>query len=87
MVAKSRWLPVLLVLGCGPEEAGGMGWGHAKKALFEALNARLKGPREEYRKLMADTAYLDQVLAEGASKARAEASSHLQAIRSAIGIR
>lgn len=26
MLGKCRWLPVLLVLGCGPEEGGGIGW-------------------------------------------------------------
>lgn len=67
--------------------AGGMGWGHAKKAFFETLNAALKGPRAEYQRLMADAGHLEAVLAEGAQRARSEASRFLTQIRATIGIR
>src|SRR6202012_4529869 len=46
-------------------QAGGMGWGTAKKLFFESLNERLRGPREEYNRFLADPAYLDSVLADG----------------------
>jgi tryptophanyl-tRNA synthetase len=67
--------------------AGGMGWGHAKKAFFETLNEALKGPRAEYQKLMADVGHLEAVLAEGAQRARGEASRFLAQLRATIGIR
>ena len=78
----------------GPEEerlretyrAGGMGWGAAKKALFEALNARLAGPRREYQRLMADPGHLDATLRQGRDRARSEAAPFLQRIRKTIGI-
>jgi tryptophanyl-tRNA synthetase len=68
-------------------QAGGMGWGQAKKDYFETLNAHLKGPREEYRRWMADPAALQAVLAQGRDKARAKASVFLDKVRSTIGIR
>jgi tryptophanyl-tRNA synthetase len=68
-------------------QAGGMGWGQAKKAYYEALNAQLKGPRQEYQRWMADPGALQAVLARGRDRARARASAFLDRIRSAIGIR
>jgi tryptophanyl-tRNA synthetase len=68
-------------------QAGGLGWGQAKKDYFEALNARLQGPRKEYQRLMADPAALHAILAQGRDKARARASVFLDKVRSAIGIR
>jgi tryptophanyl-tRNA synthetase len=67
--------------------AGGMGWGQAKKDYFEALNARLQGPRSEYQRLMADPAGLQGVLAKGRDKARAKAGEFLERVRHTIGIR
>jgi tryptophanyl-tRNA synthetase len=67
-------------------QAGGMGWGQAKKDYFESLNAQLKGPRQEYQRWMADPAALQAVLAKGRNKARAAASPFLDRIRSAIGL-
>jgi tryptophanyl-tRNA synthetase len=66
---------------------GGMGWGQAKKAYFEALNARLAAPRAEYRRWMADSGALQAVLARGREKARAQASVFLDKVRGTIGIR
>jgi tryptophanyl-tRNA synthetase len=67
--------------------AGGLGWGQAKKDYFEALNARLQGPRAEYQRLMADPGALHAILAQGRDKARAKSSVFLDKVRSAIGIR
>ena len=67
--------------------AGGMGWGQAKKDYFEALDAKLQGPRKEYQRLMADPGALQAVLAQGRDKARARASVFLDKVRSTIGIR
>jgi tryptophanyl-tRNA synthetase len=68
-------------------QAGGMGWGQAKKDYFETLNAQLQGPRKEYQRLMADPASLQAILAQGRDKARAQASVFLDKVRGTIGIR
>ena len=51
--------------------AAGIGWGEAKQALFERINAELSEPRERFRELTAHPAR-DQktILQAGAAKAR-----------------
>ena len=71
----------------GKLRAGGYGWGHAKQALFEALDAHLAPMRERYLALRADEAALDAVLADGAERARVIAERTMQRVRSAVGIR
>jgi tryptophanyl-tRNA synthetase len=65
---------------------GGYGYGHAKLALLEKIEARFAPARNEFNKLMQDHSYLDQVLADGAVRARAKASSVLKRARLACGI-
>jgi len=67
-------------------QAGGMGWGQAKKLFFEALNEILAGPRHKFEQLMDDPAHLESVLAKGRDKARGEAGRRLTTIRQTIGI-
>jgi len=67
--------------------AGGMGWGHAKQALFELLNEHLTPFREKYDELMADKSYIDEVLAKGSEKARALAEAKLVFLRKEMGVR
>ncbi|NRB78852.1 MAG: tryptophan--tRNA ligase [Saccharospirillaceae bacterium] len=64
----------------------GIGWGFAKKELFELINEELKGPREEYNRLMLDTAHLESVLQKGAVKARAHSEPFMQEIRKKLGL-
>lgn len=64
----------------------GIGWGDAKKTLFERLEVELAPARERYDALMADTAKIDALLAAGAAKARVTARKTLDRLRSAIGI-
>ena len=66
--------------------AGGLGWGHAKQELFEILEETFADKRDKYDELMADTSYLDKVLAEGAEKARVIASATIGRLRKASGI-
>ena len=66
--------------------AGGMGWGQAKQALFEAVNEQLKGPREKYFELLENRDYVDSILKEGAEKARDIASQTISRLRKSIGI-
>lgn len=65
----------------------GIGWGDAKKELFEFLDSYLAEPREEYNRLMTDMAYVEQQLHKGAEKARSYATPFLDQIRIATGIR
>jgi tryptophanyl-tRNA synthetase len=64
----------------------GIGWGEAKGALFEALDAALGPARERYTALMADTAQIDRILADGAARARVIARATLSRVRAAIGV-
>ena len=65
--------------------AGGMGWGEAKGELFRVLNETISPMRERYNELMADTSYIDKVLADGAGKARELASEKIRKLRAAMG--
>jgi tryptophanyl-tRNA synthetase len=67
--------------------AGGFGWGHAKQALYEVLEARIAPMREKYLALRADEAQLDKILANGAERARERAQRVMQRVRRATGIR
>ncbi|MCK5520885.1 MAG: tryptophan--tRNA ligase [Candidatus Marinimicrobia bacterium] len=66
--------------------AGGMGWGHAKQELFEVMEAHFSPMREEYNKLIADRAFIDETLKKGAEKARIIAANTLNRLRKATGI-
>ena len=66
--------------------AGGYGWGHAKEALYEALEAELGPKRAIYHELRADEAALDRILAEGEERARKIARATIDRVRAAIGI-
>ena len=58
-------------------ERGGMGYGDAKRILFEKINSVLSAPRAEYERLMSNTSELDNVLASGAARARAVAEKNI----------
>lgn len=64
----------------------GIGWGEAKAALFELLDAALGPARQRYTELMADTAQIDRLLADGAARARTIARATLGRVRAAIGV-
>jgi len=68
------------------EFENGIGWGEAKKRLFELLNTELKEPRARYDELMQNSAHIETVLKEGADKARAVSVPLLQKLRKAVGI-
>jgi tryptophanyl-tRNA synthetase len=67
--------------------AAGIGWGTVKQELFVTMDAFLAEPRQRYRALLADRARLDEILAEGALRARARATPVLERVRQAIGVR
>jgi tryptophanyl-tRNA synthetase len=67
--------------------AEGIGWGEAKQELFEYLNDHLAAARGEYQRLIAAPEHIEQVLQQGADRARAVAKPFMQKIRAAVGIR
>jgi len=66
--------------------AGGFGYGHAKQALFEAMDAHLGPARERYQQLRADEPALESVLVAGAERAREVALPVLARVRERIGL-
>ena len=66
--------------------AGGMGYGEAKKALATLFEERFAPLREKREALEKDSGYVDDVLREGARRARAEAIATLQNARVAMGL-
>lgn len=67
-------------------EAGGTGWGELKALLAEVLEDQLGSLRSRYDELMESSSELDNLLAGGAAKARARATSILGEVREAVGI-
>ncbi len=66
--------------------AGGYGYGHAKQALFEAMDASLGPHRERYNALRADESMLEDILQEGGRRARAVAIPIMDTVRERTGI-
>lgn len=66
-------------------EAGNYGYGHAKQALFELIVETYSEERKRYWELMEDKPQLDQLLKEGAAKARKVAQPVLQKVRKKLG--
>ena len=67
--------------------AGGLGWGHAKQALFEIINETISTFRDEYNRLMADKGYIDEILEKGSAKARELAEQKLILLRKEVGVK
>ncbi|MHC4845652.1 MAG: tryptophan--tRNA ligase [Planctomycetota bacterium] len=66
--------------------AGGYGYGEAKKTLLAAIEERFADVRETRRALAADPDRVEDVLVDGARRARAEASEQLARVREAVGM-
>jgi len=65
----------------------GIGWGEAKRVLYERIEADVAPMRERYEALMADPAAIEAVLQQGAQKARAIATPKVAALREVLGLR
>ncbi len=65
----------------------GIGWGEAKKQLFELVNAELAEPRERYMELMASPARVEEILQAGAERLRPQSKALLERVRDAVGLR
>ncbi len=69
------------------ELIGGMGWGEAKKALVERINAEIGPMREKYEYYVSHPAELEDILQTGAAKARKIATPFIEELRHAVGLR
>lgn len=68
------------------EFENGIAWGEAKKQLFELLNSELSGARDEYHRLLQAPDYIENILQQGAARARAHATPFFARLREAVGI-
>jgi tryptophanyl-tRNA synthetase len=68
-------------------EQGGVGYGDFKKRLADAYWDFFAPMRARRAEIIADSGYVDRVLADGASRAREEASKTLDRVRKAVGLR
>lgn len=66
--------------------AGGFGYGTAKKELLAKINAHFAPMREKRAELEKNPDFVNDVLRQGAEKARAETRKTLQAARRAVGL-
>jgi len=67
-------------------QRGGIGYGDFKKRLLQATWDYFAPMRARRDALIADSAYVDRVLAEGAAKARTIARATLTRVRDAVGL-
>jgi tryptophanyl-tRNA synthetase len=67
--------------------AAGISWGEMKQVLYERIDAELAPARAEYERLVATPAEVEQLLRQGAEKARAVSRAFLAEIRERAGIR
>ena len=64
----------------------GIGWGEVKGLIFEAVDKEISPLREVYDDLMGDTKKTNQILKEGAEKARQLATPFMKEIKKIIGV-
>ncbi len=70
----------------GKYQAGGLGYGQAKQALFELILEHFGPARARREKLMHDPGYIDQVLTSGAQAAQAKVCEVVARARQACGL-
>ena len=66
--------------------AGNYGYGHAKKALLEAYHRLFDPFRARREELAKDPAALEDILQDGAKRARAAAAPTMEKVRKAVGL-
>lgn len=66
-------------------EFEGQMYGHLKGAVADAVSAMLSELQERYHRYRSDEAFLEQVMRDGAAKARAQAQGTLKKVYEAIG--
>jgi tryptophanyl-tRNA synthetase len=93
--AATPLLPLLRLFASGEVMAelersyleGGLGYGHYKVKLLELFHAHFDDARRRRAELAADRGFVDQVLREGAERARAHAAPVIARVREAVGMR
>ncbi len=66
--------------------AGGMGYGAAKQMLFDKIDAYFAPARERRKALAANPAVVEEVLTQGAKRARSVAQVTMRMVRQAVGM-
>jgi tryptophanyl-tRNA synthetase len=66
--------------------AGGMGYGEAKKQLYEKIDSYFRPARARRKELAQDPQYVENVLERGAQRARREAEKTMERVREAVGL-
>ncbi len=69
------------------ELEAGLGWGDAKQRLCDRVEQELEPMRAKYQDLMANPSRIEEILQEGARKARAIATPFIKELRQAVGLR
>jgi tryptophanyl-tRNA synthetase len=67
-------------------QQGGMAYSQIKTELYDLLEAEFSDAREKYERYIADWGYLEQVLLEGAEKARKISIPKIAQVRKAVGV-
>jgi len=67
--------------------AGGVGYGHFKQQLFEAIWEHFAPMRARREQILSDPGYVEDVLRSGAERAREIASGTMARVRRAVGLR
>lgn len=65
----------------------GLGWGEAKKQLHALLEQHIEPMRAHYNQLLANPGDLEDILVQGAQKARLVAAPLMEQLREAVGLR
>ena len=68
-------------------QAGGMGYGEAKKSLLAKINTYFETARIKRKELAANPGVVEEILRDGARKARAEARATIDLVRDAVGMK
>ena len=74
------------ILGLQKAYDEGISWGDAKEKLFHKVNLQLEPIRDKYDQLHQDKNYINDVLNDGAKKARSHAVKKISQIKEVIGI-
>jgi tryptophanyl-tRNA synthetase len=67
--------------------AGGMGYGEAKQALYEKIEAFFAAARQRRKELAANIQHVEEVLRDGARRARLDARKTMTLVREAVGMK
>jgi tryptophanyl-tRNA synthetase len=64
----------------------GLGYGHAKQELFDVLDAHIAPKRTIYQSYIENPRLLEEILADGADRARAAAMTTMRRVRDRVGL-